>query len=250
MVVVPTSNHVVLTYGTSHADIAGYAASGIGLGLLVTFRVMGPVNYENLRRRKRRRGAHSRGYAGAGLAATSEGDAEPGANDTQTLPAVGMDTEQFERIMPEGDLSSIGTTPTDENGKPQSEHPTAEDAKHEPDGPADGIAGRVRALRLEGAKPSESAESIDLATEAEAAGATESDDKPAEDHKLDTAAESDKEDKPAEDHKLDTAADSDKEDKPAKAAKPVSEPGAEKTTKAAKRAKKDDEAGDSPGEAS
>jgi hypothetical protein len=52
MVVVPTSHHVTLTYGTSTADWAGYAASGLGLGLVVTYAVLPPVGYEPRRRRR------------------------------------------------------------------------------------------------------------------------------------------------------------------------------------------------------
>jgi hypothetical protein len=60
MVVVPTSHHVTLTYGTSTVDWAGYAASIVGVGLAVSFKFLPPVVFEPKRRRHRRgRGSDS-----------------------------------------------------------------------------------------------------------------------------------------------------------------------------------------------
>jgi hypothetical protein len=50
MVVVPTSHHVTLAYGTSGADWAGYVASGLGILLVITFALVPPVSYARRRR--------------------------------------------------------------------------------------------------------------------------------------------------------------------------------------------------------
>jgi hypothetical protein len=45
-VVVPTSNHVTLTYGTSPIEYLGYALTALGLVLLFVLWRKGPVRYE------------------------------------------------------------------------------------------------------------------------------------------------------------------------------------------------------------
>jgi hypothetical protein len=46
MVVVPTSNHVTLTYGTSPIEYLGYLLTLVGIGLLFVLWRKGPVRYE------------------------------------------------------------------------------------------------------------------------------------------------------------------------------------------------------------
>src|SRR5262249_18693527 len=46
MVVIPTSNHVTMTYGYTGTDIMGYLLSLIGIGLAVMFYRRGPVDLD------------------------------------------------------------------------------------------------------------------------------------------------------------------------------------------------------------
>jgi hypothetical protein len=101
MVVIPTSHHVVLTFGISHADIAGYVASGLGVGMLITFGVMGPVTFQERRIRIRRRGKHSRGHIRFPYDATADATVAAAEDAvTESVPAVGMNTEEIERVEP------------------------------------------------------------------------------------------------------------------------------------------------------
>lgn len=97
MVVVPTSRHVVITYGLSRADIAGFAASGLGVGLLVTFAVMGPINFE----KNRRRAKHSRKHAaGSRPKPPAPPELDAATNVTESIPAIGFVTEQIPVFAP------------------------------------------------------------------------------------------------------------------------------------------------------
>ncbi len=62
MVVVPTSHHVVLSYGYSHADIIGYTATGLGIILLIYLCYAPPPRY----RQRRKRATLAGGASGAG----------------------------------------------------------------------------------------------------------------------------------------------------------------------------------------
>lgn len=129
MVVVPTSKHVVLTYGISHADIAGYAASGLGVGLLVTFAVMGPVKYERIRIRRRAKHARRHGRHGQ-HSRDVERETEEAGDLTEAVPAVGVDTEQIPAVVTD-DHEGDHAEEAEQNEKKQSDTAVKPEAPEE-----------------------------------------------------------------------------------------------------------------------
>jgi hypothetical protein len=141
MVVVPTSKHVVITYGVSRADIAGYAATALGVGMLVTFAVVGPVDYEKARRRAK----HSRKHSAGNKPRFPElGPGSEPADITESIPVVGFDTQELPPVPPL-DQTTTSTSPGEdgaEGGTTNSDsvqdntdddREQSDEATHEPD---------------------------------------------------------------------------------------------------------------------
>jgi hypothetical protein len=140
MVVVPTSKHVVLTYGVSRADIVGYAATAVGVGMLVTFAVVGPVDYEKARRRAK----HSRKRGGGGPSSAPEPPRGSDTAITESIPVVGFDTQELPPVVTVEPTTGSSQADPDGDAEGTAESPADGDGDHKADLPAESLAGEDR----------------------------------------------------------------------------------------------------------